>query len=343
LTRKKASEERGDCEHHEPKEAFMSHRNARLTPRGRQLLVERVRRDGMPVAHVAKAMGISRQCAHRWVKRFDDEGLRGLEDRSSRPLSSPRQTSPRREARVLQAREQLRCGPAILASRTGVPERTVSRILRRHGVPRLPECDPMTGEVIRASRATTRRYERERAGDLVHVDVKKLGKIPDGGGWRANGRSTRPGHMRHVGYDYVHSMVDDHSRFAYSEVLADEKGETCAAFLLRAAVAFAAAGIPELREVMTDNAKNYVLSRSFQGALSSINAHHVLIRPHCPWQNGKVERLNRTLQIEWAYRRIYRTNAARTRALAIWLRRYNNERPHAALGGRPPISRLSPT
>lgn len=321
----------------------MSHRNARLTPRGRLLLVERVRWEGMPVAHVAKAMGVSRQCAHRWVRRFDEEGVAGLEDRSSRPRTSPRQTSPRRVQRVLRAREQLRCGPAPLAQATGVPERTVSRILRRHGVPRLPECDPMTGEVIRASRATARRYERERPGDLVHVDVKKLGKIPAGGGWRAHGRGTRPGTKRATGYDYVHSLVDDHSRFAYSEVLADEKGETCAAFLLRAVAALANVGVGEVREVMTDNAKNYLLSRSFQDALASIGARHVLIRPHCPWQNGKVERLNRTLQIEWAYRCVYRSNAARTRALASWLRRYNTTRPHAALGGRSPISRLSPT
>ena len=174
----------------------MSHRNARLTPRGRHLLVERVRDQGMPVAHVAKAMGVSRQCAHRWVKRFDDEGPAGLEDRSSRPRSSPGATSPRRVERVLAARAKHRCGPANLAALTGVPERTITRILRRHGVPRLPECDPMTGEVIRASRATTRRYERERPGELVHVDVKKLGRIPEGGGWRAKGRGSRPRSQR---------------------------------------------------------------------------------------------------------------------------------------------------
>jgi transposase InsO family protein len=321
----------------------MSHRNARLTPRGRQLLVQRVRDQGMPIAHVAKAMGISRQCAHRWVRRFDEEGPAGLVDRSSRPHRSPRATDERLVAKVLKARHDHRWGPAQLAQISGVPERTVTRILRRAGAPRLPECDPITGEVIRASRSTATRYERDRPGELVHVDVKKLGRIPDGGGWRAKGESPsnhRSAHAK-VGYDYVHSMVDDHSRLAYSEILPDETGPSCAAFLARAAAAFAGAGIGRIDAVMTDNAKAYTRSKDFQGVLSDLGARHVLIRPHCPWQNGKVERLNRTLQIEWAYRRPYRSNAQRTQALATWLRRYNTERPHSALGGRPPISRLS--
>jgi transposase InsO family protein len=321
----------------------MSHRNARLTPRGRQLLVERIRNQGMPVAHVAAAMGISRQCAHRWVRRFDEEGLVGLMDRSSRPHHSPRSTSARRTAKVLTARQRHRCGPAQLARLTGVPERTVSRILRRAGEPRLAECDPMTGEVIRASRATALRYERARPGELVHIDVKKLGRIPDGGGWRANGRGTRPGFKRRIGFDYVHSVVDDHSRYAYSEILGDETGESCAGFLERAAAAFASVGIERIESVMTDNAKNYTNSQRFQGVMADMGAAHLPIRPHCPWQNGKVERLNRTLQIEWAYRRVYRSNTERSRALTTWLRRYNTERPHSALGGLPPVSRLSPT
>jgi transposase InsO family protein len=316
------------------------HRNARLTPRGRLLLVERVV-EGMPVAHVAKAMGISRQCAHRWVKRFTEEGPAGLEDRSSRPHCSPTATSPKLVAKVLKARVAKRCGPAELARATGVAERTVSRILRRHGVARLPECDPMTGEVIRSSRSTSLRYERATPGELVHVDVKKLGRIPDGGGWRSNGPSGGGHRSRGVGYDFVHSAVDDHSRLAYSEVLPNELGPTCAAFLLRAADAFAVFGIPRIAAVMSDNALNYTRSNDFQRALRAMGARHVLIKAHCPWQNGKVERLNRTLQVEWAYRRVYRSNAARTKALAAWLRRYNTERPHSALGGRPPVSRLS--
>lgn len=328
----------------------MPHRNARLTPRGRLLLVERVR-SGMPVAHVAKAMGISRQSAHRWVRRFDEEGIAGLEDRSSRPHHMPTATDPKKVAKVLAARSQHRCGPAQLTQLTKVPERTITRILRRAGVPRIPECDPMTGEVIRASRSTARRYERELPGELVHVDVKKLGRIPDGGGWRAEGvvvqdhrgrsRAARRRGGRSGGFDFVHSMVDDHSRFAYSEVLDDEKGLTCANFVRRAAEYFRAAGIDRIQAVMTDNAFSYRLSPDFQSALAELGARHVLIRPHCPWQNGKVERLNRTLQIEWAYRRVYTSNAQRTRALASWLRRYNTRRPHGSLGGRPPVSRLS--
>jgi ABC-type polar amino acid transport system ATPase subunit/transposase len=229
------------------KEAFVAHRNARLNVNGRRLLVQRVRHEGWKVAHVAAAMGISRQCAHRWVKRFDEEGLAGLEDRSSRPHLSPQATPPTVVAAVLRARRAQRCGPAQLAQITGVAERTISRILAREGVARLDECDPMTGEVIRASKATTIRYERARPGELVHLDVKKLGKIPQGGGWRAKGgtgANHAAGHAG-VGWDFVHSMVDDHSRLAYSEVLADEKGATCAAFLRRAATAFAEMGIDE--------------------------------------------------------------------------------------------------
>ncbi len=204
----------------------------------------------------------------------------------------------------------------------------------------------MTGEVIRASRATHHRYERATPGELVHVDVKKLGRIPNGGGRRALEREvgeTYEKKRRRIGFDYVHSMVDDYLRFAYGEILADETGPICAGFTLRAAAVFAEAGITTIGEVMSDNAMNYRLSADFQRALETLGARHVLIRPHWPWQNGKVERLNRTLQIEWAHRRVYTSNAQRTRALASWLRRYNTQRPHAALRGRPPFSRLSPT
>jgi transposase InsO family protein len=316
------------------------------------LLVERVR-SGMPVAHVAKAMGISRQCAHRWVRRFDEEGIAGLEDRSSRPHHMPTATDPKRVARVLAARSQHRCGPAQLAQLTRVPERTVTRILRRAGVPRIPECDPMTGEVIRASRSTARRYERAFPGELVHVDVKKLGRIPDGGGWRAEGvvvqdhrspgRAARRRGAGAGGFDFVHSMVDDHSRLAYSEVLQDEKGPTCADFVLRAAEHFRSVGIDRIQAVMTDNHFSYRRSNDVRDAMAVLGARHVFIRPHCPWQNGKVERLNRNLQVEWAYRRVYTSNAQRTKALASWLRRYNTKRPHGSLGGRPPVSRLTRT
>ena len=323
----------------------MSHRNARLTVHGRRLLVHRVRVEGSPVSHVAKAMGISRQCAHRWVARFDAEGDAGLLDRSSRPHRSPRRTLPIVEAQVVAARLEHRRGPDWLGPELGVPPRTVTRILRRHQVPRLVECDPLTGERIRASKTTAVRYERERPGELVHMDVKKIGRIPDGGGWRAHGRqmgSTWAKKKARIGFDYVHSVVDDHSRFAYSEILPDEKGPTASGFFERALDVFAAAGIT-VERVMTDNHWSYTKSTDLAALLETRRITHKLIRPHCPWQNGKVERFNRTLQSEWAYRQIFTTNDDRAAALAPWLDDYNTHRRHSALGGHPPTSRLSPT
>ena len=325
----------------------MSHRNARLTAHGRRLLVERIRGQGMPVAHVAKAMGVSRQCAHRWIARYDAEGLAGLEDRSSRPHSSPTRTSPELEAKVLAARVELRQGQDRLGPELGVPARTVSRILRRHHIPRLRDCDPLTGEVIRASKTTARRYERERPGELVHMDVKKIGRIPAGGGWKAHGRaagSTSRRRNTKVGYDFVHSLVDDHSRLAYSEILDDERAATCAEFFARAVEFFASCGIDRIEEVMTDNHWSYVNSNALAEQLADLGAKHRKIRPHCPWQNGKVERFNRTLQSEWAYRQVFTTNTERSDALAPWLEHYNTQRRHSAIGGQPPVSRLaSPT
>jgi transposase InsO family protein len=324
----------------------VSHRNARLNVHGRLLLVQRVRVEGWAVAHAAKAQGVSRQCAHRWVARFDLEGEAGLQDRSSRPHHSPTRTPAHLERQVVELRRRERRGQDWLGPELGLPPRTVSRILRRHHVPRLCVCDPITGEVIRASKTTAVRYERARPGELVHVDVKKIGKIPDGGGWKAHGRQigkTSRQKKARIGYDYVHSMVDDHSRLAYSEILPDEKGPTCAAFIRRAAAYFFAAGIARIQRVMTDNHWSYTKSTEVAAALLDLKAKHKLIKPHCPWQNGKVERYNRTLQTEWAYRQVFTTNQARAAALAPWLKDYNTHRRHTALGGHPPISRLSPT
>lgn len=318
----------------------MSHANARLNLHGRRLLVQRVVVHGRPVAHVAKELGISRQCAHRWVARFRAEGEAGLAERSSRPRRCPRRTPAHVEELVLQLRRTQRRGQDWIGPEVGIPARTVSAILRRHRMPYLRECDPLTGQLIRASKTTAVRYERAVPGDLVHMDVKKLGKIPDGGGWRAHGRSEEV-RGRGIGFDYVHSLVDDHSRLAYSEILADEKGPTCAGFLLRAASYFAEHGITTIRQVMTDNHLSYKRSNDVRAAITTLAAQHIFIRAHCPWQNGKVERLNRTLQTEWAYRQIFLTNAARTAALAPWLEFYNTGRRHSALGGLPPISRLT--
>lgn len=248
---------------------------------------------------------------------------------------------------MVACRQRERRGQDWIAAELGVPARTVNRILRRHRLPLLAECDPLTGEVIRTGKATAVRYERPLPGDLVHVDVKKIGRIPPGGGWRARGRNTGKTAAQkkaRTGFDYVHSAVDDHSRLAYSELLADEKAATTSAFMSRAIAFFAGHGIT-VREVMTDNHWSYANSLSFADILAVAGARHLFIRPHCPWQNGKVERFNRTLQTEWAYRRIYASNQARARAFDRWLDHYNNRRRHTALGGHPPISRItaSPT
>jgi transposase InsO family protein len=318
----------------------VSHGNARLTFHGRLLIVER-HRGGMPKAHIASAMGVSRKCVKKWIDRYDDEGLAGLHDRSSRPHTMPARTSPEVEAAVVAARAEHREGPDTLGPKVGVPARTVSRILRRHEVPYLRELDPMTGEVIRSSKQTAVRYERDRPGELVHMDVKKLGRIPDGGGWRVHGREIPRDRVNGPGYDYIHSLVDDHSRLAYSEVLPDEKGATCAGFLERAIDFFAAHGITRIERLMTDNAWAY--RWSLREVCTAHQIRQKFIRPHCPWQNGKVERLNRTLATEWAYRQVFTSNDQRTAALAPWLEYYNTQRRHSALEGKPPISRLLPT
>jgi transposase InsO family protein len=321
----------------------VSHANARTTVHGRLLIVERWR-NGWKKAHIAAAMGISRKCVRTWIARFQDEGEAGLADRSSRPHTSPTRTAAEVEDRIVDLRDRERRGPAWIGVELGVPARTVSRVLVRRGLPRLAALDPMTGQVIRASKATAVRYERSRPGELVHMDVKKLARIPDGGGWRAHGRAAREqtrDRSVQIGYDYVHSLVDDYSRLAYSEILTDEKGTTCAAFLARAAAYFAAHGIDCIQRVMTDNAWAY--QHSLKAVCAQLGARQRFIKPHCPWQNGKVERLNRTLATEWAYRQPFTSNAERAAALAPWIEHYNTQRRHSALGGLPPISRLAPT
>jgi transposase InsO family protein len=323
----------------------VSHGSARLTVHGRRLIVQR-HQAGWKQAHIADAMGVSRKCVKTWIDRYAAEGEAGLATRSSRPHSMPTKTSEEVEQKVLAARAEHRDGPDVLGPRVGVPARTVTRILRRHRIPYLRECDPMTGEVIRSSKQTAIRYERERPGELVHMDVKKLGRIPDGGGWRAHGRARREETYQRkalIGYDYVHSLVDDYSRLAYSEVLPDEKGTTSAGFLKRAAAYFTAKGITRIERLITDNAFAYRHSADLKSVCAELGITQKFIRPHCPWQNGKVERLNRTLATEWAYRQTFTSNDERAAALAPWLEHYNTERRHSALGGKPPISRLPPT
>ncbi len=306
------------------------HRNAPMTARGRMIMIDRIA-SGRPIAHVAAEMGVSRKTADKWWRRWLAEGESGLEDRSSRPHRCPHQTSASREARIVQLRQRRKLGPARIASIVGMPASTVHRVLCRHGLNRLAWMDRPTGQVIR-------RIHTDRPGELVHVDVKKLGRIPPGGGWRAHGR----GNVVHqsktkVGYDYVHSAIDAHSRLAYSEILANERGVTCAEFWDRAHQFFDAHAIT-VEAVLTDNAKNY-LGKDFTAALDGIE--HRRIRPRRPQTNGKVERFNRTLLDEWAYVRIYRSNSQRTRALDRWLHLYNHHRGHTALGGDPPITRAT--
>ena len=323
----------------------MSHSKARLTFHGRLLLVERVIVEGWAVSHAAKAQGVSRQCAHRWINRYRQLGEAGLHDRSSRPRSCPSRTPRQIEDLVIQTRLRERVGQDRIAAMTGVPARTVNRILRRWQLPMLSQLDPITGHIIRASKKTTLRYEHDRPGSLVHTDVKKLGRIPDGGGWRLHGRqmgSTAASKKARIGFDYVHSLVDDYSRYAYSQILPDEQGPTTAGFLARALDHFASIGI-SVERLMSDNHFSYKNSHDVADVLAERGIRHVFIKPHCPWQNGKVERFNKTLQAEWAYRHPFTSNGARTDALAPWLDHYNQHRPHTALGGQPPISRLSPT
>lgn len=316
----------------------MSHANARLTPAGRLTMVERIAA-GRPVAHVAAEMGVSRTTAWRWWRRFQTEGRAGLIDRPSVARTHPRRTSPCAETRVRIARMLTRRGPVTIAALVGLPASTVGRVLARHRVPRLADCDPVTGHLIRATRRSANRYEHPRPGALVHIDVKKLGRIPDGGGWRAHGRSEEV-RGRGIGYDYVHTAIDDHSRLAYAEIHTDEKGATAAAFLARAAAFYASYGI-RIERVISDNAFAYRKSRAFHQTAADLGISQRFIRPHCPWTNGKVERLNRTLATEWAYSRIWSSNADRAAALPAWLEHYNLERPHLGIDGLTPIDRVN--
>ncbi|WP_406147790.1 IS481 family transposase [Streptomyces sp. NBC_01012] len=311
----------------------MSHRNARLTVFGRRLLVERVC-SGRPVAHVAAEMGISRATAHKWMRRWRAEGEVGLHDRSSSPLTTPHRTPAAIEAQVCDLRRSRKLGPARIGPILGLPASTVHRILTRQGLHRLAWLDRPTGTVIR-------RYERERPGELIHVDVKKLGRIPDGGGHKVLGRQAGRATRSQMGFDYVHSAVDDHSRLAYSEIHPDEKVATCAGFLTRAAAFFHSQGITRIERVLTDNAWAYRKGLAWKAALAELGATSKLTRPYRPQTNGKVERFNRTLADEWAYQRPYTSNDERTTALADFLHTYNHHRCHTALGGQPPISRVN--
>lgn len=305
----------------------MSHRNARLTPAGRRILVDRIEVEGWPVAVAAESMGVSRETAYRWLRRWRSDGAPGLEDRSSRPRSSPNRTPVEVEDEICALRRSRRWGPHRIAYALAMPRSTVERVLRRRGLSRLDVIDRPTKRIVR-------RYERAAPGELIHVDVKKLGRIPDGGGWRAKGRSPGMTRGRGLGYDFFHVAVDDHSRVAYIETHRDEKGETCAGFITRAIAWFARHGVTTER-VMTDNARNYRTSRLFQQVLTDTGIRHLLTRPYRPQTNGKAERFNQTLINEWAYDQPYQTNQQRLDSLDAWLHDYNWHRYHTAVGAAP--------
>lgn len=319
----------------------MSNGMPRLSPWSRRLLVERVL-SGRPAAHVAAEMGVSRTTAYRWLARYRAEGWAGLRDRSSRPHHSPSRTDPATEALVVALRRDRRLGPARIGGILGMHPSTVHRVLARHAMPRLSWLDRPTGRLIR-------RYERSRPGELVHVDVKKLGAIRPGGGWRIAGRPSAQFHAsitavakgQRVGYDFVHCAIDDHTRLAHVEIHPDETAATCAAFLRRAAADFAAHGIPTIEAVMTDNAMAYRTSAAWAAALAAIGATQILTRPYRPQTNGKAERFNRTLVEEFAYAQTFHDSAHRAAALPDWVHTYNHHRAHTALGGHPPISRVN--
>ncbi|WP_411760956.1 IS481 family transposase [Streptomyces tunisiensis] len=309
----------------------MPHRNAPLTETGRLRLARCVVEDNWPLRRAAERFQVSPTTARRWADRYRQFGEAGMSDRSSRPRTSPRRTPTRTERRIIKVRVLRRWGPARIAHLLHLVPSTVHRVLTRFGLARLTHLDRATGRVIR-------RYERDRPGELVHVDIKKLGNIPDGGGHkvlgRQAGRRTRAG----TGYSYLHTAVDDHSRLAYSEIHTDEKKETATGFWTRAQAFFTQAGIT-VERVLTDNGSCY-RSRDWRDLLTAAGIAHKRTRPYRPQTNGKVERFNRTLLDEWAYARPYRSETERREAFPGWLHTYNHHRGHTALKGQPPASRV---
>jgi transposase InsO family protein len=312
----------------------MSHANALLTPRGRLALARCVVEDGWPLRRAAERFQVSATTAARWSARYRQGGEAGMVDRSSRPHHSPSRTPTRTERRIIKVRVIRRWGPARIGYLLGLHPSTVHRVLTRFGLARLRWLDRATGRVIR-------RYEHPAPDDMVHVDIKKLGRIPDGGGWKIHGRTigNQNNNRSRPGYAYLHNAVDDHSRLAYSEILGDERKETAAEFWARANTYFTEAGIT-VRRVLTDNGSCY-RSKDFAAALHSTGVVHKRTRPYRPQTNGKVERFNRTLLEEWAYARPYNSDTERCDAYPAWLHTYNHHRGHTALGGQPPASRVT--
>jgi transposase InsO family protein len=313
------------------------HANARLCPIGRRLLVDRIERDGWTVRAAAESAGISERSARKWLARFRSEGPGGLIDRSSAPKTVANRTDPRTVAAICALRRLRFSGPE-LADLLDLPPSTVSAVLKRCGL----------GKLGRMGLEPAERYERERPGELIHVDVKKLGRIRDGAGKRITGVSRNGTRRRRdaagvdrciTGWDYVHVAVDDATRLAYAEVLTDEKATTAVAFLRRAIAFYARHGITAER-VLTDNGSPYI-STLHALACRALGIRHIRTRPRRPQTNGKAERFIRTLQAGWAYGAIYRSSRERTQALDGWLYHYNHHRRHQAIGRQAPITRLN--
>ena len=317
----------------------MSHANALLTPAGRLKLARAVVEEGWTLATAAERFSVAVSTVVRWRDRYLAQGPEGMYDRPSRPTRSPNRTPTRVERRVLGLRASRRWGPARIAHHLGLVVSTVHRILTRYRCVPLAWTDPATGAPLRARRRMVKRYEYDAPGGLIHMDIKKLGRIPDGGGHRVHGikngwkrkKSQKPG------WAYLHHAMDDHSRLVYSEILTDERKETVAGFWSRATAFFASAGI-RIQRLLTDNGSAY-RSRYFAERIGE-GITHIRTRPYRPQTNGKVERFNQILLTEWAYARPYRCETERAATYQDFIHAYNHHRPHMALGGKPPASRV---
>ena len=312
----------------------MIHGNAPLTPLGRRRLAVLIVEQGWTVRRAAERYQCSPATASRWARRY--RSGEPLTDHSSRPRHSPSQQPRRTERRIVALRFTRQWGPHRIGYHLRLPRSTVGRVLVRYHMPLLVHLDQATGLPVRAPKPV--RYEVAVPGELVHIDIKKLGRIPDGGGHRKLGRTVgKRNSGRHGrGYAYLHHAVDDHSRLAYSEILGDERKETAAAFWERARAFFTDAGVT-VTAVLTDNGSCY-RSRAFARSLGE--AKHRRTRPYRPQTNGKVERFNRTLAAEWAYARTYTSDEARAATYPAWIHHYNHHRPHTGIGGAVPADRV---
>ncbi|QFU15784.1 IS481 family transposase [Microvirga thermotolerans] len=305
-----------------------AHKNARMTPFGRALLVQRVRQERWRVAEAAKAAGISERTASKWLARFRDGGEAALHNKSSAPRRPAHRLAPERIAHIAALRQERLSGPAI-ARTVALPRSTVGAVLRRLGLNRLRRLEPRLPAV---------RYERERPGELIHIDTKKLGRIA-GIGHRITGDRTGQSAKRGTGWEALHVAIDDASRLAYTEILPNEKKDSALAFLNRALAFFARHGVG-VERVMTDNGAAYK-SHVFQAALAERGIRHKRTKPYRPQTNGKAERFIQTSLREWIYGAAYASSAERSAAMKPWLTHYNTQRPHSALKHQPPWQRLN--